>query len=55
VSLAAGAVQAAESLAVHLIWPFDHNGLFHLVQLLGVLLLLRGLTRILQPDWSPAG
>lgn len=53
VSLAAGAVQAADKLTVRLVWPFDHNGLFHLVQLVGVLLLVRGLTRILRPDGSP--
>jgi len=52
VSLAAGAVQAANGVMVTLVWPFDHNGLFHLVQLVGVVLLIRGLTLILQPDRS---
>jgi len=49
VSLAAGAVQAAEGLSVQLIWVFDHNGLFHLVQLVGVVLLVRGLMLSLRP------
>ncbi len=49
VSLAAGAVQAASGLMMRLIWMFDHNGLFHLVQLAGVVLLIRGLGTSLQP------
>ena len=49
VSLAAGAVQAAEGLSIQVIWVFDHNGLFHLVQLAGVVLLVRGLMLSLQP------
>jgi hypothetical protein len=43
VSLAAGAVQAADLGVVRLVWDFDHNGLFHLVQLLGLGLLVTGL------------
>jgi hypothetical protein len=48
VSLAAGAVQAAKVATVHLVWAFDHNGLFHLVQLPGLVLLGVGLHHILQ-------
>jgi hypothetical protein len=44
VSLAAGAVQASD-VAVRLVWDFDHNGVFHLVQLVGLALLLTGLRR----------
>jgi hypothetical protein len=47
VSLTAGAVQASELDSVTLVWEFDHNGLFHLVQLLGLALLVTGLRRIL--------
>jgi len=47
VSLAAGAVQAADLGTVRLFWEFDHNGLFHLVQLAGVVLLAAGLGRLL--------
>ena len=43
VSLAAGAVQAADLGVVRLVWDFDHNGLFHLVQLVGLCLLVTGL------------
>jgi hypothetical protein len=45
----AGAVQAIDDLEVRLVWPFDHNGLYHLVQLLGLALLTWGLTRVLPP------
>jgi hypothetical protein len=38
VSLAAAAAQAARSLRVRLIWEFDHNGIFHLLQVGGVIL-----------------
>jgi hypothetical protein len=48
-SLAAGAVQAADVGTVRLLWDFDHNGLFHLVQLAGLALLAAGLRRTLQP------
>jgi len=47
VSLAAGGVQAADLGSVHLLWEFDHNGLFHLVQLVGLILLVAGLRRLL--------
>jgi hypothetical protein len=49
VSLGAGAVQAAELGSVHLVWEFDHKGLFHLVQLLGIVLLAAALRRLLPP------
>ena len=34
-NLAAAGAQASR-LSVHLVFPFDHNGIFHLVQMLGV-------------------
>lgn len=49
VTLAAGAVQAAESLSLTLVWEFDHNGVYHLVQLAGLFLLARGLILMLRP------
>jgi hypothetical protein len=55
VSLAAGAVQAADLGTVRFVWEFDHNGVFHLIQLAGVALLLIGLSRLLrrpQPEAS---
>jgi MYXO-CTERM domain-containing protein len=56
VSLGAGVVQAAGLGPVRLVWTFDHNGLFHLVQLGGVALLALGLRRLLAspvPEKSP--
>ena len=41
-SLAGGALQAS-TLSAHVIWEFNHNGLYHLVQLVGVVFLLAGL------------
>ncbi len=41
-SLAGGVLQAS-SLSVHAIWEFNHNGLYHLVQLVGVAFLVAGL------------
>lgn len=43
VNILAAGVQATRSLSFTLIWPFDHNGAFHLIQLLGIALLVRGL------------
>jgi hypothetical protein len=46
-SLAAGGVQAADVGSVRLLWEFDHNGLFHLIQLVGLVFLVIGLRRLL--------
>lgn len=43
ISIAAAAIQATESLSLTLIWEFDHNGIFHLVQMVGILFLVNGL------------
>jgi hypothetical protein len=43
VNIVAAAIQAQGSLGFTLIWTFDHNGVFHLVQMLGIGLLVRGL------------
>ncbi len=42
-SLLAAAVQTRGTVAFTLIWPFDHNGVFHLIQLLGLVALLWGI------------
>jgi hypothetical protein len=53
-SLAAGAVQASPALSARLVWEFDHNGLYHLIQLVGLLLLVLGLRATLQlPTTTP--
>jgi len=46
VSLAAGLFQAS-NLSVSLVWEFDHNGLFHLVQLVGLAILIPGVRRLM--------
>lgn len=44
-SIVAAAIQATGQARLELVWPFDHNGLFHLVQAVGVVLLVIGLRR----------
>ena len=41
-TLAAAGVQVS-ALSARIIWPFDHNGLFHLVQIAAVLVIASGL------------
>lgn len=45
ISMAAAAIQARKTVSVTLIWKFDHNGIYHLVQMLGLAVLLIGLHR----------
>jgi hypothetical protein len=47
-TLVAAAVQVS-SLSARIIWPFDHNGLFHLVQIVAVLVVASGLRRGMGP------
>jgi hypothetical protein len=44
-SMIAAAVQTARNLQVKLIWTFDHNAIFHLIQISGVILFCVGLSR----------
>jgi hypothetical protein len=43
VTIIAAAIQASNKVSVTLIWKFDHNGVYHLVQVVGLLLLIVGL------------
>lgn len=43
VTIIAAAIQAIETIKFTFIWEFDHNGIFHIVQMIGILILLRGL------------
>jgi hypothetical protein len=43
VNILAAAVQASGSVGFTLVWKFDHNGVFHLIQMIGILLLYAGL------------
>jgi hypothetical protein len=43
VSIIAAGIQANKAVIVTFIWRFDHNGIYHLVQVAGLMLLLIGL------------
>lgn len=43
VNIIAAVVQATGAVKLTLVWEFDHNGVFHLIQLVGILLLYVGL------------
>ena len=43
ISIVAAAVQASGAIAFTWIWDFDHNGAFHLIQMVGLVFLLSGL------------
>ena len=44
-TVCAGIIQVRRSMSCKFIWEFDHNGIFHLVQLLALFLLVVGLRR----------
>ncbi|CAB1063506.1 hypothetical protein D1BOALGB6SA_8289 [Olavius sp. associated proteobacterium Delta 1] len=43
VSILAAAIQANKSISLTVIWQFDHNGIYHMVQAAGLLLLVYGI------------
>lgn len=43
VSIVAAGIQVKKSVAVTIIWLFDHNGVYHLVQTVGLILIIAGL------------
>lgn len=45
ISITASVVQALPSISVTVIWIFDHNGLFHLIQIAGLFFLYIGLIK----------
>lgn len=48
ISIAAALVQASKMTSFKLIWVFDHNGTYHLIQIVGILFLLTGLRKSLK-------
>lgn len=44
-TIIAAAIQASASLTINIIWQFDHNGIYHLLQLLAIGLLMIGLRK----------
>lgn len=53
-NILAAAIQATESVRFTLGVPFDHNGVFHLVQIVAVIVLTAGLVRGLVRGGAPA-
>ena len=47
ISILAAGIQANKNVSVKLIVEFDHNGVFHIVQIIGMLFLLAGLQKSL--------
>jgi hypothetical protein len=43
VSMVAGGLQTRKSIVFTLTWKFDHNGIYHIVQTVGLLFLIAGL------------
>ena len=43
VTMIAAGIQASQAVSFTLIWPFDHNGVYHLVQIVALFLLAWGL------------
>ena len=46
VTLVAAGIQQSD-VSLTLIWPFDHNGVFHLVQIPGLLFMTAGIRTVL--------
>lgn len=50
ITILASAIQASEQVRLNFIWEFDHNGVYHLVQMVGLVALLTGVQRSLAPN-----
>ena len=48
-NIVAAAIQATQAVSFTLVWPFDHNGVFHLVQMVALFVLCVGLRNSLVP------
>lgn len=46
-NIVAAAIQATQAVSFTLIWPFDHNGVFHLVQMVALVVLCVGIRKSL--------
>ena len=47
VSILAAVIQATGSMRISMIWEFDHNGIFHLVQIVGIIIIYYSLRKSL--------
>lgn len=52
-NLVAAAIQASGTVRLHLGVPFDHNGVFHLVQMLAIVVLVAGVGASLKAPRAP--
>lgn len=43
ITIVAAAIQASGAVFVTIIWEFDYNGIFHLIQIVGLAVLVAGL------------
>lgn len=49
-TIIAAGVQASNAVSFSFIWSFDHNGVYHLIQMVGIVLLVAGLRNALPSD-----
>lgn len=49
ITIIAAVIQATGNMKVEFIWVFDHNGLFHIIQMGGVFIIYLGLAKSLKP------
>lgn len=49
VSIIAACFQASKNMSIRIVFVFDHNGIFHVVQIFGIILLIAGLRSSLLP------
>ena len=52
ISILAAGIQANKSISLTVFWEFDHNGIYHIVQSVGLILLLVGLRKSLLYRWN---
>ncbi|MBN1696666.1 MAG: hypothetical protein JW881_04040 [Spirochaetales bacterium] len=55
ISISAAVIQASGSVHLTLIWEFDYNGIFHLLQVIGILFLYTGVIADLRARSLPSG
>ncbi|UTA47164.1 hypothetical protein L1F30_13455 [Simiduia sp. 21SJ11W-1] len=53
ITIVASAVQATKALSFTLVWAFDHNGVYHLIQTVGLWVLLYGYSKAVNAPASP--
>ena len=54
ITIIAAVVQAMGKHQITIIWPFDHNGIFHLIQIVGMAFLFKALKGFFQDEPSLA-